>query len=280
MTNWVHKIIETPRGKFEIFIKGEGLPVCVTHLYSSFNKSGDYFADTLTETNKVILVNLREAGNSEKAHEPYQLSMLEALFDLEAIREDLGYDKWTFAGHSTGGMIGVLYGIYFSKSLHKLLIVGAAARDYTESANCIYNEEHENFAYMQKLIEDLKSKDISESKRKNLAERRTKLSLKKPKKFYNYFSKPINKKLCAERLNFFNRELILFDVTKKLHHITCKTLILCGRHDVQCPVEYSEEMNEGIAKSSIVIFEDSNHYPFLEEEENFKETVESFLVNP
>ncbi|OZM58334.1 proline iminopeptidase [Lottiidibacillus patelloidae] len=280
MGKWIKKNVKTSRGNFEIFIKGEGEPVCVTHLYSSFNESGDYFADTFTESNKVILVNLREAGNSEKEHEPYQLSMLEALFDLEAIRETLGYKMWSFAGHSTGGMLGVLYGIYFSNSLHKLIIVGAAARDYTESENCIYNEKHESFAYMQQLLEGLKSKDISETERINLTENRTKLSLKKPKKFNDYFSKAINKKMCAERLNFFNRELVIFDVTKKLQHIICPTLIICGRFDVQCPVEYSIEMNKSIPKSSLVVLEYSNHYPFLEEEKHFKNSVESFLLNP
>jgi proline iminopeptidase len=277
MTKWVNKIIETPRGKFEVFIKGEGNPICVTHLYSSFNESGDYFADALSENNKVILVNLREAGNSDIAHEPYQLSMLETLFDLEAIREELGYEKWTFAGHSTGGMLGILYGIYFTNALHNLLIVGAAARDYTGSTSCIYNENHHNFTYMQELIEDLKSKDISNQKRKQLSEERTKLSLAEPNYYESYFSKQITKQMSAARINFFNRELVLFDVTKKLHHIKCPTLIICGRFDVQCPLEYSQEMNKLINNSHFEIFEASNHYPFLEEESKFRMLLKDFL---
>ncbi|MGA9226341.1 MAG: alpha/beta hydrolase, partial [Mesobacillus sp.] len=113
MENWVQQIINTKRGEFEIFIKGSGEPVCVTHHYSEFNSSGDYFAETFTEMNKVILVNLREAGQSAKAEEPYQLSMIEAVLDLESIREALCLPSWNFAGHSTGGMLGVLYGIHF-----------------------------------------------------------------------------------------------------------------------------------------------------------------------
>lgn len=33
---WERKFIETERGKFELFIKGNGEPMCVTHL-SSYN---------------------------------------------------------------------------------------------------------------------------------------------------------------------------------------------------------------------------------------------------
>lgn len=70
-----------------------------------FNETGDYFAETFTKTHKVYLVNLREAGNSAKAVEPYQLSMLETIFDLEAVREELGFEKWGFAGHSKAHFI-------------------------------------------------------------------------------------------------------------------------------------------------------------------------------
>ncbi|MEY9975188.1 hypothetical protein ABH968_000130 [Lysinibacillus sp. RC79] len=91
---WKQEFVETSRGRFEIFTKGIGEPLCVTHFYSEFNETGDYFAETFVSTNKVILVNLREAGNSEKATQPYELSLLESVFDLEAIRESLGFNKW------------------------------------------------------------------------------------------------------------------------------------------------------------------------------------------
>ena len=71
MSKWVHQIIETSRGNFEVFTKGKGEPVCVTHHYSEFNDTGDYFANIYTSTNKVFLVNLRDAGNSDKPSSPH-----------------------------------------------------------------------------------------------------------------------------------------------------------------------------------------------------------------
>ena len=107
---WKQQLIETTRGTFEVFRKGHGAPLCVTHHYSVFNVSGDYFADTFTAHNEVFLINLRECGCSEKAHQPYELSLLETVFDLESIRAALCFEQWGFAGHSTGGMIGLVYG--------------------------------------------------------------------------------------------------------------------------------------------------------------------------
>ncbi|MED1448411.1 alpha/beta hydrolase, partial [Bacillus pacificus] len=55
-----------------------------------------------------------------------------------------------------------------------------------------------------------------------------------------------------------------------------KTLIICGRYDVQCPIQYSIEMHEGIRNSIFVTFEESNHYPFLEEADQFTSTTRTF----
>jgi len=271
-------MVSTSRGEFEVFAKGIGEPLCVTHLYSEFNETGDYFAETFTKTNRVYLVNLREAGNSEKAQHPYELSMLESVFDLEAIRTALGFGQWGFAGHSTGGMLAVVYGIYFSAHLRFLIVTGAAAREYmTFSKDCIYNPEHPLFSQMQELIENLKSPDTAEHQKKEWKIERTKLSLSDSNNYEAYFSSPITKKLSAIRMNFFNRELQLFDLTRKLHLITTPSLIMCGRHDVQCPLLYSQEMAELIPRAQLAIFENSNHYPFLEEKPQFQQVYKSYI---
>ncbi|WP_144569501.1 alpha/beta fold hydrolase [Bacillus pseudomycoides] len=278
MNRWRKNLISTSRGNFEVFVKGKGEPLCVTHHYSEFNETGDYFAEAFTKTHRVYLVNLRETGNSEKALEPYQLSMLETIFDLEAIREALCLDQWGFAGHSTGGMLGIIYGIYFSSSLRYNIIVGASAREYlTFSSECIYNSDHPQFTRMQELNESLKRSDLSAEARKELSIERTKMSLFEPKRYSELFKLNITKKMSAARLNYFSRELQIYDVTKKLKLITSPTLIMCGKYDVQCPLPYSLEMKELIPISKLVIFNESNHYPFLEESKLFSKELDLFL---
>ncbi|WP_432806993.1 alpha/beta fold hydrolase [Oceanobacillus luteolus] len=73
------------------------------------------------------------------------------------------------------------------------------------------------------------------------------------------------------------KEHFLWDSTsKKLGLISNPTLIICGKNDVQYPVMYSVEMDKGIPNSKLVIFEKSNHYPFLEEAERFPEEYNLF----
>ena len=204
--------------------------------------------------------------------------MLESVFDLEAIRTALGFEQWGFAGHSTGGMLGVVYGIYFSAHLQFLVIAGAAAREYmTFSKDCIYNHEHPQFLRMQELIENLKSPVATDRQKRQWKIERTKLSLANPNNYESYFSNPITKKMSAIRMDFFNRELQLFDITRKLHLIETPTLIICGRYDVQCPLIYSQEMAELIPGAQLVIFESSNHYPFLEEKARFHRVYKDYI---
>ncbi len=59
---WVQRFVDTARGTFEIFEKGEGEPLAVTHLYSEYDERGNAFANPFTEHYHVYLINLRGAG--------------------------------------------------------------------------------------------------------------------------------------------------------------------------------------------------------------------------
>ncbi|AOM13340.1 proline iminopeptidase [Bacillus thuringiensis Bt18247] len=269
-------MIHTKRGTFELFTKGDGESLCITHHYSQFNETGDYFADVFTATHRVFLINLRDTGRSVTAQSENELSMVETIHDLEAIREVLQLPTWHFAGHSTGGMLGLLYAITYPNPLQSLVVAGAAASNYTETPFCIYHPEHSHFHYMQELIENLKIPHLTSEERKELSTKRTKLSLYKPENYNSYFCKPIKKTMSVSRMNAFANEYPSFDLREYLPSIQTKTLIICGRYDVQCPIQYSIEMHDGIRNSIFIPFENSNHYPFLEEATQFTSTTQTF----
>ena len=53
-----------------------------------------------------------------------------------------------------------------------------------------------------------------------------------------------------------------YEVT--LRHVTCSTLILCGRHDQLCPVERHEAMKAMIPHARLCIVEEAGHLPTIE----------------
>lgn len=279
MSVWNRVDVKTDRGVFEVFIGGNGPPLCATHGYSVFNQTGDYFGGRLAAFATVYLVNLRGAGGSPSPAEPRDLSMAQAVEDLEAIRTALGFPMWNFAGHSTGGMLGLLYAAAYASSLSSLIVVGAAAsRHYNQRADCIYHPDHPQFAQMQQLIESLK-KSPTNAERERLTRQRTELSLYHPQHYDRYFDGSSSKQLAAARLEYFSRDdYPTFDVRPALPGVRVPALVVGGRYDVQCPFWCSQEIADLMPHAQLVEFTESNHYPFLEEAEMFDRIASAFLA--
>jgi proline iminopeptidase len=277
---WSTQLINTARGIFEVFIKGEGRPICVTHHYTEFSEQGHYFADMFTATHQTILVNLREAGQSARAERDEQLAMRETVEDLEAIREAMGFEKWAYAGTSTGGMIGLTYGIHHSESLTSLMVAGAtASRDYMSKAGSIYSSAHPQNARLIELLAIINNPATSPEKRGPAVREWTQMSLFRPEKIDEYFNVPgKGGKTHPRRLQGYINELTDYDIRGSLQHIQVPTLVLCGRHDASCPLECSEEIHRLTPSSQLAIVEESSHYPYLENPSQFNEAIHTFFT--
>ncbi|GIO23616.1 alpha/beta fold hydrolase [Oceanobacillus sp. J11TS1] len=274
---WTQEIVKTARGDFEIFRKGEGRPLCSTHLYSSFNELGDYFTEAFTDHFSVILVNLREAGNSCKAQEEQQLSMAESVYDLEAIREALGYDTWAFAGHSTGGMLGLKYAILAPDSLAKVIVGGAASsKRYMMHPGSIYCKESPYNKRLLEILNILKTSTDRDERRKANKEW-SDMSLYYPEKRDKYFQKPSSGKTVGKRLDYYSyTELPEYDITEELTDVSVPVFVYCGVHDAQCPYVFSEEIANQLTNSRLYSYRYSNHFPFIEEKKKFNKMVHQF----
>ena len=63
----------------------------------------------------------------------------------------------------------------------------------------------------------------------------------------------------------------------RLGAVKASTLILAGRHDPEAPLQCSEELLLGIPDASLVVYEASGHFPFIEEATLFAQKVDTFL---
>ena len=272
---WTQQFIETIRGSFEVFTKGEGEPICVTHLYSAYNEKGNTFANPFTEHYTVYLVNLRGAGNSVESVQKDDLSMKESIKDLEAIRIALQFEKWAFAGHSTGGMLGLVYAIQAPESLTNMIIGGAAAsKEYMNHPGSIYCKENPNNERLGEIIRAITNPTTPVEEKRPLSREWTGMSLYRPENYEQYFNKPNSGSTVSERLDYYSyTELPNYDVTAQLSTISIPTIVYCGLHDAQCPYVFSEQMANAIPNAKLITFDESNHLPFTEEREKFAEML-------
>ena len=276
---WQKKFVETERGTFEIFVSGSGDPLCVTHLYSAFDERGNTFANPFTAHYKVYLVNLRDCGNSVTSENQSQYSMGESVNDLEAIRIALGFEKWGFAGHSTGGMLALKYAVLFPTSLTKMIAGGAAAsKEYSSDPGSIYCHKNPKFPRIIEIMNQMNDSSTPLEIRKQLGNEWAEMSFYSKEKLINAMKMPNSGKTVGPRLDYFRKvEIGTYDLREDLAHVTVPSHIYAGRFDAQCPYKYGVEIAEIMPNAKLTTFEQSNHNPFVEEQEKFKHFVTSTL---
>ena len=272
---WVQRFIDTTRGAFELFEAGHGEPLAVTHLYSAFNEKGNSFANPFTSHYHVYLINLRGCGNSVKADYEGQYSMNETILDLEAIRVALGWEKWGFAGHSTGGMLALKYAIVTPTSLNKIIAGGAAASiEYGLDPDSIYCSENKNFNRIIDIMDKLNDSSTQIEERQKLGYEWALMSYFSEDKLKDALTKPNSGKTVGARLDYFRKiECKTYDLRGELGDVKLPSFIYAGKHDAQCPYRFGVEIANLLPNSTFITFEESNHNPFSEEKEKFQDFV-------
>ena len=71
--------------------------------------------------------------------------------------------------------------------------------------------------------------------------------------------------------------LSTYNTVLSLHEIGCPTLILVGIDDFICPPSQAQRMHAHIPQSHLVVFEQSGHFPWIEEPSLFNHTVREWL---
>ncbi|MEK3765351.1 alpha/beta fold hydrolase [Solibacillus sp. FSL K6-4121] len=272
---WDQQLIHTENGVFEVFTKGEGSPLCVTHLYSEYNANGSRFAEMFVPFYKVYLVNLRGCGKSTDDLTVFNYSMQDSVGDLEAIRKTLGHETWGFAGHSTGGMLALKYAILYPLSVEFIVAGGlCASSDYMQHPGSIYCKENPNNKRILEILAMLKDPASTVEQRQAGSKEWALMSLYKEQSFENMVSRPTSGKTVSKRLDYFSyEELPTFDLRPQLPNVKTRAFIYGGLYDAQCPYEYAVEAAQLLPNATLTTFSESNHHPCIEEEEKFAEFV-------
>lgn len=272
---WEQKLIKTPRGTFEYFVKGNGQPLAITHFSMAFNENGNWFANPFTEHYQVFLINVRGAGNSDVIEADEQMDLEEIILDLEAIREALHFPKWAFAGHSIGGMIALKYAVLKQKSLLKCICgCSTASKAYASHPNSIYCTENKNFNRIIEIMESLNNPNTPQVIRKELDFEWAMMSFTSEEKLKNALTIPNSGRTVGRALDYFRKVAVKsYDLRKELPTIHIDTYVFGGKYDAQCPIEFSYEIANLIPTAELTIFKQSNHNPFVEEEEAFRDFV-------
>jgi len=254
---------------------GNGLPCLVMHGglgvdHSQFREALDPLGDVLR------LVYYDHRGNGRSGRPPIETLTLEQLAaDADALRAHLGLEKVAVLGHSYGGCVALQYALRYPRHLSHLLLIGTtAAWDYTDEIIAELRRRASSAEVLAAFL-DVAADDAGFARDQKLVAAALGFHTFDPQRVERLFSATIwSARVCAR-----SRELMPdCDVVSRLGEIDVPALILTGRHDFFCPPSQAERMRRGIRGSESIIFEQSGHYPFVEEAGAFREAVRAWLA--
>lgn len=242
---------------------GQGEPLVLLHGLGSSCQDWEYQVPELARKYRVILLDVRGHGRSDKPRERYSIAGFSA--DLLALLEHLNTGPVHLAGLSMGGMIGFQFAVDHPHRLRSLCIVNSAPEVKLRS-----RDDYWQWFKRWSLARLLSLETIG----KGLAAR--------------LFPKPEQAELrrkMAERWarNDKRAYLASFDaivgwgVQERLGQIRCPTLVISADHDYT-PIQLKQRYVALIPQARLAVIEDSRHATPLDQPRLFNQTLLQFLA--
>ncbi len=260
---------------------GQGDPVLLMPGPHRFQQPGDGSAAPLIEGlirlgRRVISFDPPGSGHSTRAS---HLSMAEI---HECADETLDQSnirgRIDGMGHSMGGLCMLAYALARPARIRRLVLVGTGSGGpaYMNAPGALWNRTHPAFWRMALLgilhivwpCQALQNVMVNFIERHSYVDKRwvTPQPIL-PSDWFRTRQAHTEWHRIARKLNYRAR----------LGAIEAPTLLLCGRHDPQFPPACTQELAEAMKSAHAVLFEQSGHYPFIEESSAFWPVVGAFL---
>lgn len=261
---------------------GTGEPIMVLHGGPGFDHLHLLpYIGKLGENYKVILYDQRGGGRSIGPVDSISINIESFIEDIEALRRFFEIDKMNLFGGSWGGILAMFYSIKYPEKLNSLILQGTAASSELMQKMGPTIEKNRT-PEDAKILETIRSSEGFKQKDPESLEKYFQVFFKAYFIDQSLASK-INltitentAKNSSEVQKYMWNSIWPFKLHDSLKVIGCPTLVLHGIKD-PIPVESAYKIHEVIPNSELIIFENSGHFVFVEEEERFNTIVGEFL---
>lgn len=228
---------------------------------------------------QLVYFDHRGQGRSDRG-DPATYTLDENVEDMEALRRYLGLGPIVSIGTSYGGMVAMAHAARYPDAVSRLvLVVTAAHGGFIPRAQAIVRER--GTAEQQAVCETLWAGAFS-----SVEHMQRYYAVMGPMYAHRYDAaaaadgrgRTIHSPEALNRAFGPRGFLRAFDLRSELSRVVAPTLILAGRHDWICPVEFSEEINRLIAGSALRVFEGSSHSIRSDEPEAMIDAIAGFVV--
>lgn len=262
--------------------RGQGYPIVVLHGGPGLDHHmfGDYL-DPLTDRYRLVLVDQRSQGRSDRA--PESTWTLERMArDVGELALALGFARYAVLGHSYGAFVALQHAVDFP---------GHAAQTIVSSglpSARFLAEVETNLQRFEPL--ELREQVASSWAREQTARTQADMEAIMRDQWPFHFADPRDRRIAefAARSagaiyapdvlrHFSNQAYGGIELEDRLGAITQPLLVLAGRHDRACSVAGAEAIAAGAPQAELVVFEQSGHMTFVEENARYLATIRQFL---
>ena len=265
-------------------------------------------ARALSEKMRVVILDQLGVLRSEAIAENESYSMEYQIEMLEEMRKLLGIEKWSILGHSYGGMLAALYAHSYPNSVHKI-ILECPSLWFEDSARSTaeYLSEHIhslNDEQANKLCEKIKFEDYQDKTEivwdlSTLLGYVTDMELR----FYLHgvtleeYEMSMDTTDIADELwskgerhlmklleaqpapadPLQKRVMMTDNLLSLIPKLTAPILLINGRYDPACTKNQIEYIINHAQNVKQAVFEDSGHFPRIEEAKKYTSVILRFL---
>jgi len=277
-------------------ILGSGSPILILH--GGPGASHDYFLPALlplARTNKLVFIDERGSGRSEKVEDPKQYTVENMADDAEAVRSALHLGKISLIGHSVGGVLAQAYAFKYPQNLSHLIL--ASTFSSTREMNGVLAKMKANMPEDKRArLEALEKAGLFDKGEPWEHGRYSTeyATLAWGYGYYPYFfgARPdpnfdplgelssswlLYREMWGSHGEFvIDGNLKSVEYLDRLPTIKVPTLIIAGDHD-ECDPSLAKEMHEKIPGSKLVILPNSGHFTFDDQPSMWNKSVAEFV---
>lgn len=240
---------------------GSGEPILMHHGYTgSHDAWWELITPRLKDRYHCIVMDSRGASDSSHPADGYNIAQYAR--DVVAMADFLGLDKFTYCGHSMGGVIGMELGINHGDRLNKLILVAPAPADGVQSPP----EMHE------------RSRKLRQENARETMIRERQIMAARPEVQSDY-ARSVDRALSVSDGHFEDswRALVDSRLGDRLSTITTPTLVISGAADGLLQANLKDFQR--LPNATLHVFSRVGHGVPTDVPDEFADAVDDFMQN-
>jgi proline iminopeptidase len=237
----------------------------------------------LEKDRRMVYLDQRGCGRSERPWDTrYSLEVL--VSDVEALRQQLGVERWVLLSHSFGGTLALEYAARYPERVAGLVVVSGFSD--AQSTFATWKRELERLHPERMTTPASASGDTSDYAQvmralRGMDAQRFFHQLQFRSSMYQQMQEAVDVESGLRNTGELSRTLFATELLNyrfsAAARVTAPVLVIGGRYDRSVGVESMQALAKTLPHATFLEYEQSAHYPYLEESERFAYDVTQFL---